>query len=387
MSSTREAVSERIEIDAVAPTGPGTLAGRYLRRFWHPIAMADELAVGSARTIKIMSEELTLYRGRSGTPYAVAHRCPHRNTQLSVGVVVDDCIRCLYHGWKFDGDGDCVDQPAEANENFARKVQIRSYPVSEYIGLIFVYLGAGEAPPRPRFPEFEADGLLYPTTYIRHCNYYQNIENACDPTHLPFTHVKTFDALNFEVPTVTARETEYGLAHFGQRGADKVRAQHIMMPNIFSAMLPSPDPRIKDWPLSIAWRVPVDDTSHKTFQVYFHAGAPVDAAEFHERRREQTRRIAALRPSGEVALDILANKLGLFDPEIMERPDYVNIQDHVAQIGQGAITQRTTERLGIGDTAIILLRKLWLRDLEAVAAGGEPHPWRYPQALDRRAGM
>jgi 5,5'-dehydrodivanillate O-demethylase oxygenase subunit len=385
-----EAVARAIDVDIgeATRTGPGTLGGRYLRRFWHPVAMADEISSGKARTLKILGEEFTLYRGTSGKPFAVAHRCPHRGTQLSVGVVVEDCIRCLYHGWRFDGDGQCVDQPAEKNQNFARKVRIRSYPVSEYIGLIFVYFGEGEGepPPRPRFPEFEGEGLLYPTTYTRLCNYYQNIENACDPTHLPFTHVKTFDALNFDVPTITAEETEYGLRHLGKRGEAHIRAQHILMPNIYSAMLPSPDPRIKDWPISIAWRVPIDDETHKTLQVYFHAGLPVDPADFAALRRERMLAVEKLRPSNEIASDIIANKLDLFDPEIMDRPDYVNIQDHVAQMGQGAIANRDAERLGIGDTAIILLRKVWLRELTALAHGRALTLWRYPERLDRRKG-
>jgi 5,5'-dehydrodivanillate O-demethylase len=198
--------------------------------------------------------------------------------------------------------------------------------------------------------------------------------------------VKTFDALNFDVPTITAEETEYGLRHLGKRGADQIRAQHIMMPNIYSAMLPSPDPRIKEWPISIAWRVPIDDLTHKTLQVYFHAGQPVDPADFAAARRERMAVVEKLRPSNEVASDILANRLDLFDPEIMDRPDYVNIQDHVAQMGQGAIANREAERLGIGDTGIILLRKIWLRELSALAQGRALTPWRYPDRLDRRKG-
>jgi 5,5'-dehydrodivanillate O-demethylase len=373
-------------IDAVARTGPGTLAGRYLRRFWQPVAMADEVPAGKARTVKLLGEEFTLYRGRSGNPFAVAHRCPHRGTQLGVGVVIDDCIRCLYHGWRFDGDGNCVDQPAEKNRNFARKVRIASYPAADYIGLVFVYMGEGEPPPLPRFPEFEGEGLLYPTTYVRLCNYFQNIENSCDPTHINFTHVKTFDELNFDVPAVVAEETKYGIRHFGTRGKGLVRAQHILMPNIFSSVLPSPDPRIAEWPLSIAWRVPIDDETHKTLQVYFHHGTPVDPADFAERRKERMAALAKLRPSNDVAADIIANRLDLYDPEIMERPDYVNIQDHVAQMAQGAIADRESERLGVGDTAIILLRQLWLRELTALAQGRTLTAWRYPDRLDRRKG-
>src|SRR3954469_21554949 len=94
-------------------TGPGTLAGQYLRRFWQPVYRAQDLAPGRAAPIEIMSERLTLYRGEAGTAHLVDFRCAHRGTQLSVGWVEDDCIRCRYHGWMYDATGQCVEQPGE----------------------------------------------------------------------------------------------------------------------------------------------------------------------------------------------------------------------------------------------------------------------------------
>ncbi|HZU05086.1 MAG TPA: Rieske 2Fe-2S domain-containing protein, partial [Chloroflexota bacterium] len=123
-----------------AHTGPGTLAGRYLRLFWHPIYRAEDLPPGRAVPIRIMSEDFTLYRGESGAPHVLAFRCAHRGTQLSTGWVEGDCIRCLYHGWKYDASGQCVEMPAE-DPSFPPKVRIRSYPTQEYLGLIFAYLG------------------------------------------------------------------------------------------------------------------------------------------------------------------------------------------------------------------------------------------------------
>jgi len=108
-------------------TGPGTPAGRYMRMFWHPVYLAQELKPAHPLPVKIMSEDFTLYRGESGKPYAVGFRCAHRGTQLSTGWVEGECIRCFYHGWKYDGTGQCVEQPAESAP-FASKVQIRSYP-------------------------------------------------------------------------------------------------------------------------------------------------------------------------------------------------------------------------------------------------------------------
>src|SRR5919202_5832867 len=93
-------------------TGPGTLAGRYLRMFWHPVLRAQDLPAARAKPIRIMGEDLTIYRGESGTPHVVAFRCAHRGTQLSTGWVEGDCIRCFYHGWKYDGSGQCIEMPA-----------------------------------------------------------------------------------------------------------------------------------------------------------------------------------------------------------------------------------------------------------------------------------
>ncbi len=134
-----------------ARTGPDTLAGQYLRRFWHPVYRSQDLPLGKMVPIQIMSERFTLYRGETGIPHVVAFRCAHRGTQLSTGWVEGDCVRCRYHGWKYDGSGQCVEQPGEDESN-AAKVQIRSYPTKEYLGHIFAYLGVGEPPPLRRFP-------------------------------------------------------------------------------------------------------------------------------------------------------------------------------------------------------------------------------------------
>ena len=107
-----------------AHTGPDKLAGRYLRMFWQPVCHSDDLPQGHAKPIKIMNVEYTLYRGETGVPHLVDFRCPHRGTQLSAGWVEDDCIRCFYHGWKYDETGQCVQQPGEPTP-FCEKIKKR----------------------------------------------------------------------------------------------------------------------------------------------------------------------------------------------------------------------------------------------------------------------
>src|SRR3954453_5550309 len=176
--------------------GPGTLTGRYLRRFWQPVYEAAALPRGHAKPLRIVGEDFTLYRGEDGTPHVVAHRCAHRGTQLSTGWVEGDCIRCFYPGWKYDGAGQCVEQPAE-DASFAARVRIASYPTREYLGFIFAYLGDAErddtgafrAPPFPRYPMFEGAGVLEASNlYTRACSFFQNLENGIDEVHIPFVH-------------------------------------------------------------------------------------------------------------------------------------------------------------------------------------------------------
>ena len=164
-------------------TGPDTLAGRYMRLFWQPIYHSADLPVGRAKPIKIMNVDYALYRGEDGQPHVVDARCPHRGMQLSAGWVEGDCIRCFYHGWKFDSSGQCVEQPAEP-KSFARKVMIRSYPCQDYLGLVFAYFGKGEPPPMSRYPEFENfEGILEWDSYYRACNFFNNLENGADLTY------------------------------------------------------------------------------------------------------------------------------------------------------------------------------------------------------------
>src|SRR5262249_35249132 len=149
--TVREADLERV--------GPGTLAGRYLRRFWHPVYRARDLPAGRAKPITILGEQFTLYRGEDGIPHVVDFRCAHRGAQLSIGWVEGDCIRCRSPGWRYAGAGQCVEVPGE-DPRLAGTVRLRAYPTREYVGLIFAYLGEGEAPPFKQYPDLDAPGVL-----------------------------------------------------------------------------------------------------------------------------------------------------------------------------------------------------------------------------------
>jgi 5,5'-dehydrodivanillate O-demethylase len=324
-----------------------------------------------------MGEHITLFRGEGGGAFAVEDRCPHRQTMLSLGTVEGDCIRCFYHGWKFDGAGQCVEQPAEKN-SFADKVQAVAYPVQEYFGLIFAYLGEGEAPEFPRFPELEeAEGVRMVNRFVVPCNYFQRIENDLDEVHVHFVHrVSTHGAGLDEIPEIAVTETEYGIRREGSRsggGANASRTAHWMMPNAHLVDLP-PSPENPYWTIHLAWRVPLDDETMASFTVSLRRADPKLAP---AGAREATVKPIVPDPL-EVTNDILAGKLRVQDLD----PGYrglFQVQDSVALAGQGRIVDRSKDRLGSSDKGVILLRRLWERELKALDEGLPLKTWRRPR--------
>ncbi|MDB5947602.1 MAG: putative iron-sulfur containing oxygenase, partial [Ramlibacter sp.] len=197
-------------------TAKSTGMGSLLRQFWHPVALSRDLPNGRAVPLKVLGEELTLYRGESGHAHLVAGRCRHRQTLLHTGWVEGDRIRCMYHGWKFEGDGTCVERPAEKEQQPPAACRIAGYPVHEYCGLVFAWLGEGPAPAfdLPRKDALEADGVvIVATRETWRINWFQQIENSLDATHVSFVHralrVASFgDAVTAAIPELSYAETE-----------------------------------------------------------------------------------------------------------------------------------------------------------------------------------
>lgn len=365
--------------DEFCPTGPGTLAGRYLRRVWQPVYHSADLPAGQARRVRIMSQDFTLYRGDSGDVFLVDARCAHRGALLSLGWVEGDCIRCMYHGWMYDGDGQCVDQPPEESE-FAHKVRIGGYPVREYLGLVFAYLGDGAAPEFPLYPEFEAfEGLVEVDSYSRDCNYFQNVENALDMSHVGFVHGDNRAAFNGIGlgRALQAAEGDWGVTYVFTRPDGKRRVQQFGMPNIFYMMALPNDDDI-GWQESLFWWVPVDDLHHMQFSI--HRIPVTGAAAERIRERRQARRAEIDLPHQEICLDIIAGRLRMSDVD-SNRVDMVRLQDDVAQLGQGLVADRSNERLGRGDVGLIEIRRLWRRELSGLLEDRPLKIWTRPDGL------
>ncbi len=372
-------------------TGPGTLAGRYLRRFWQPVHIAAELEKGKAKPVQVMGERLTLYRGMSGKPYLIGPRCAHRGAQLSAGWIEGEAIRCMYHGWMFAGDGHCVDQPAEL-EGFRDKIALPAYPTEEYLGLIFAWLGEGAPPPLPRYAWFEDEGVLETDTYLRHSNYFHTLDNHSDEVHVIFTHRHTaFSRAGLaQVPTIEAEETKYGMRVVARYPNGNARANQLLMPNmIMFKSSPAPDKGDEGFSDRVAWRVPYDDRSHLSFGVDLRhlTGAAAERYRAAIAAERAKNRLVGLHPADDVARQILAGYRSLEDPDVLARPDLVNIQDCVAQMGQPTVEEGPFEHLGRSDRGIILWRKIWMRELAALADGKSLKEWQPPNALATQTGV
>jgi 5,5'-dehydrodivanillate O-demethylase len=378
----RKTNGRKLGYEDLVSTKPGTLAGTYMRRFWHPIHRAEELRAGEAKPIEIMSERFTLYRGETGTPHVVGFRCPHRGTQLSAGWVEGDCIRCMYHGWLFNSAGQCTEQPAE-DKSFAAKIRVRSCPTREYLGLIFAYLGEGEAPPLPRFPHMEEEGLLEVlSTEVWPCNFFQRIDNNGDTYHAPFVHRGAYsvsaDNSRAGLPEISKEESPWGTTAYASFAQGWRNVFQFFMPNAYAFRNPSPEPvcRSED---RMQWDVPLDDEHSLEFRLRRLPLTGAAAAEYRARRATTT-------PAPKVSVAqmgeaVLSGKVSFQDLDkfFKDKIALVHTQDYVAQVGQGSCADRTQEHLGRSDVGIILFRKIWERELHALAEGRPLKKWVLPQ--------
>ena len=350
-------------------TGPGTLAGRFMRMFWQPIFRSEDLPPKGSKPLHILGEDLTLYRGEGGEPHLVDFRCAHRRAQLSVGWVEEDCIRCFYHGWKYDASGQCVEQPAE-EKPFSDKVRILSYPVQDYLGLIFAYMGNSAQPPLPRYPDFEhVDGVRYARIEYRNFNFFQDFENGMDRAHTGFAHRARAGAFDgaIDSPAVGAEEDDWGLKTYTKHASGRKGIQSYGMPNIQHILSTFADAD------SLIWKVPVDDGHTAHFMVRAFRG--LEAVRKYAEDRAQRVTKTWYDPMA-LAQEIVAGKLKYeqIDPYTT---DMVSLEDDIALLAQGAIVDRSKEWLGSSDAPIRLLRLIWERELRSIAQGKMPKCWNY----------
>ncbi len=351
-------------------TGPQTLMGRLLRHFWHPVALAVDVPARSARAIRILSEDLTLYRGESGRPYLVGGRCAHRCTVLHTGIVQGEDISCMYHGWRYDSTGLCKDIPAEKQPR-AKPVRIAGYPVHEYCGLIFAYMGPLPAPefelPRKEIFEDTSRAIIAKREFWD-CNWFQQVENSMDAVHLSFAHMWGIEGQfgsaisgGRQIPDLEYEETSSGIRQIATRSNGNVRISDWTFPNNNHIVVPGLD-KNSSWGHVSVWATPVDDENTMRFRLY--STDETDPTKIAKARQDQK-----FEPLDHVEKLFSGDLSGLSEQAL------ISAQDYLAVRGQGAICDRDEENLSASDAGIIFLRKLFLRELEAISRGQETKTW------------
>jgi len=348
--------------------GPGTPMGNLLRRYWHPVAMSERMRDRWTKRVRILGEDLVLFRDRSGRLGLIGEACPHRRASLAYGIPTADGIRCPYHGWMFDGTGRCLEQPNEpADSGFKDKVRLAGYPVEELGGLVWAYLGPNPAPLLPRLDGFVVEPAIRTVAVTRiACNWLQIMENSVDPVHTEWLHGKLFEFIrekdNVKVAysrhhaRIAFDEAEYGIVKRrlmegqSEDAADWKVGHPLVFPN--TLVFGTADVDWRTYALQI--RVPIDDET--TEHYWYNAYTFPEAAE-----------IPADLLGACPAYDIPARGA---DGEYELR--YVYAQDLMAWETQGRIAPRPTEHLASHDRGVIMFRNMLKREIKKVEAGRDP---------------
>lgn len=384
----------REENDLITETGPGTPGGDFMRRYWHPVALLEELPADGPLRVKIMSEDLVLFRDDAGQLGLLGLHCAHRRADLSYGRVENGGLRCLYHGWLYDRHGRCLEQPCEpAEKRFCEKVRQIAYPCEEHAGIVFAYMGPGEPPLFPAYEPFLAPpGHVLVTKIFHECNYFQANEGNLDPSHVSYLHRQGNVPQNLKrpvegadgklplalyeadrAPHIDAEETHYGVRIFSTRSieADRTffRVTNFILPN--KATIPGP---MSGDGYNLYWHVPVDDTHHWRYDIVFRRSAPMEQKDI-ERNNEILEELTAdYRPKRNKANRYLQDREAMKTWSFSGMGRIFNVQDTAIVEGSGPIVDRTREFLGPSDRAIILARRQVLKAIREVQAGGEaPH--------------
>jgi phthalate 4,5-dioxygenase len=392
----------REDNELLVRTGPGTPMGTFMRRFWAPVMLESELGGPDSAPVRVdvLGENLVAFRDTSGTIGLIEAYCPHRRANLFWGRNEQHGLRCVYHGWKFDVNGQCTDLPnCPEGANLAERVKIRAYPTIAKGGIVWAYLGPADK--QPPFPNIELASAAPEQRRIHkmilHCNYFQAMEGDNDSSHVSFLHSK-LDGTAFEgslsrpdmfedtMPRWFTDDTAYGVSLSAQRnaGTDKYqwRVTQWLMP--FCTLIAAP----RGERMLANVRIPIDDEHSILFRVFYSPG------------RALTQEELGLIEAGVISAEMIP---GTFDTAENASNDYridreaqrtrtfsgirsIVAQDMaVAEDQGGPIADRSREYLVSSDRAIIAIRKRLLGSVKAFADGVEPPETRSPDAYGVRA--
>jgi phenylpropionate dioxygenase-like ring-hydroxylating dioxygenase large terminal subunit len=393
--------SDGLELTRV---GPGTVMGQLMREYWIPALISSELERGGAPLrLMLLGEKLIAFRDSAGRVGVMDHRCPHRGASLFLGRNEEDGLRCVYHGWKFDVAGNCLDMPNVApHQDFRHKVRARAYAVNERAGVVWVYMGSrAEAPPMPMFeildvPDDEVGALFIQ----RNCNYLQALEGDIDTSHFGFLHAGHVDAddLTEDDPilhTVAIRTPEYQIADTGWGttyagfrtagpGRTSWRFGNFLFP--FWTQVPNGDfgshVQVRGW-------IPLDD-EHTMYCVLwwkrglsamtlrdpaFKDGAPIGGM---GRRNDflpnTTDWLGRWRLAANESNDWRIDRAAQRDNTIYTGIESVHLQDQAVTESMGPILDHTLEHLAPSDLMITRTRRRLLTAARALRGKGTPPP-------------
>jgi phenylpropionate dioxygenase-like ring-hydroxylating dioxygenase large terminal subunit len=392
--------------DRITRIGPGTPAGRLLRSYWQPVALVDEMnalqAQGRAvKPVRLMGQDLVLFRDETGRYGLLDRDCPHRGADLSYGRLESGGLRCLFHGWKFDADGRCVETPGEpAGSKLCTRIQQGAYPVQVAGEIVWGYLGriepGGVPPPLPQF-----DCLSAPSSHAFafkgwwSCNWLQALEVGIDPVHASFLHVYFEDEdpsasygrqfrsassnsampmtqvlREFNQPELRIEKTDWGQRLITLRHLDEhsthVRVTQTFFPQAF--LIPMSDE------ITITqWHVPIDDTNTYWYTLFTSYGEPIDKEHFRSMRLKTY-------PAPEYKPLVGRHNRYGFNVEEQRSHTYtgmgedINVHDQWACESQGPIQDRTREHLGTTDKGIISYRRMLNQAIDQLDQTGQAPP-------------
>lgn len=372
------------ENQLITRTGPGTPMGDLFRRYWLPVLLSEELPEPDSAPMRqtLLGEELVIFRTTSGRIGVLDLWCPHRNASLFWGRNEEEGLRCVYHGWKFDAEGNCVDMPSEPPASrFNEKVKQTAFQGAEAGGVIWVYMGPREL--TPRLPELEwtlvPDDYRMVTKRIQKCNYLQNVEGEVDSSHVSFLHsqvspvdVSTLVGVD-KHPVFDVKETDYGLAISARRDVSQDqyywRITQFLMPSY--TMIPAPP----EGPISFTAAVPTDDENMIGITVTWRADRPLN-----EYERGRITSWTGIHTEVDESFMPVRNKQNqyLIDRQAQKTESYTGIrgireQDLAVQEDQrGPISDRSREHLGTSDLGAIATRRRLLTQVRELIAGTEP---------------
>jgi 5,5'-dehydrodivanillate O-demethylase len=340
--------------EALTRVGRGTPMGELMRRYWQPIAAVAQLDEQPTLPVRLLGEDLVLFRDTRGGYGLLDRHCAHRRADLTYGIVEECGLRCNYHGWLYDARGACLEQPfedvARPDGRFKDKIRLAAYPVEAKAGLLWAYLGPAPAPLVPDWDLYHDNGYKQIVFSEIPCNWFQGQENSIDPIHFEWLH-SNWSAAQRGGPRVPRHlkiafeEFEWGFTY------RRVREDTTEDDELWRVG------RVCLWPNCLytgkfEWRVPIDD--ERTLHVAWFTD-PVPGPEPFEQPR-------------------IPYWFGpIRDPQTGRWiTSHIMNQDFVAWMGQGAIADRTKEHLGESDRGIILMRRRMLEEAGVVARGGDP---------------